>query len=260
MLKAIRRLVGRSRLGPSLPPGLRLYAIGDVHGRHDLLEQLLDRIEDDHRARDTAGQAEVVLLGDLIDRGPASAAVVRRAMEGLSWATLHALKGNHEALMLDALDDGADKLRLWLRNGGDTALASWGVPPGLLDTADDDAIVAAARRCVPAAERAWLARRASTLERGDYLFVHAGIRPGVSLERQSPDDLLWIRDDFLLSARRHGRFVVHGHSITETVDERHNRIGIDTGAWRTDVLTALGLEGDQRWQVRTSRGTAVADG
>lgn len=235
---------------PSLPENLRCYAIGDVHGRLDLLDRLLTAIDEDRRAREPVGEVEIILLGDLIDRGPQSAGVVRRVMAGVEGAAVHALMGNHEELMLDALDGDRGRLKSWLRVGGDVALESWGLPPALLED-ELDAVLAAARTAVTPAERSWLGKRPLLLRRGDYAFVHAGVRPGIPLDRQVREDMLWIRGDFLESSRDHGAMVVHGHSISEAVEERSNRIGIDTGAWRTGHLTALGLQGRDRWQLQT---------
>lgn len=231
---------------PAVPPGLRVYAIGDVHGRIDLLDALLAKIEADS-ARRPRGEVLVLLLGDLIDRGPDSAAVVRRAMRPLGWGRLQSLKGNHEAAMLDALDGDRKMLSIWLRNGGDAALRSWGFDAALLDEADVGKIADALHQAIPAAERAFIARCPLSLRIGDYFFVHAGIRPGVRLEQQSDQDMLWIREEFLDSSRNHGAVVVHGHSIAETVEALPNRIGIDTGAYASGRLTAIGLEGESRW-------------
>lgn len=235
---------------PALPPGERVYAIGDVHGRLDLLDALLESIRVDDGARGEA-QTRLVFVGDLIDRGPDSAGVVRRVMEARDWAATTALMGNHELAMTEALGGDRDMLRLWLAQGGDEALASWGVDHAVLAAGAEPEIVAAASAAVPAAERAWIATRPLSLARGDYLFVHAGIRPGVALDRQSRRDMLWIRDTFLLSTARHGAVVVHGHSVSEGVDDRANRIGIDTGAYATGRLTALGLDGAERWTLST---------
>lgn len=236
----------KSPRAPALPPGHRVYAIGDVHGRIDLLETLLATIEADSAGRPRA-DVLVLLLGDLIDRGPDSAGVVRRAMRPLGWARLQSLRGNHEAAMLDALDGDRRMLSIWLRNGGDAALRSWGFDAALLDGADTGDIAGALHRAIPAAERAFIARCPLSLRLGDYFFVHAGVRPGVRLEQQSDEDMLWIRDDFLASTRNHGAVVVHGHSISETAEALPNRIGVDTGAYATGRLTAIGLDGDQRW-------------
>ncbi len=241
----------KSSRAPALPPGHRVYAIGDVHGRIDLLDALLARIEADSATR-PRGDVLVLLLGDLIDRGPDSAAVVRRAMRPLGWARLQSLKGNHEAAMLDALDGDRRMLAIWRRNGGDEALRSWGFDPAGLDDAESGVIAETLRRAIPAAERAFVARCPLSIRLGDYFFVHAGVRPGVRLDRQAEQDMLWIRDDFLDSARDHGAVVVHGHSITESVEDLPNRIGIDTGAYASGRLTAIGLEGDARWFIATS--------
>ncbi len=240
---------------PALPAGLRVYAIGDVHGRIDLLDALLARIERDS-ARRPRGDVLVLLLGDLIDRGPDSAAVVRRAMRPLGWARLQTLKGNHEAAMLDALDGDRRMLAIWRRNGGDAALRSWGFDPALLDDTDAGDIADLLHRAIPSAERAFIARCPLSLRLGDYFFVHAGVRPGVRLEQQSEQDMLWIREEFLGSTRSHGAVVVHGHSITEAVEDLPNRIGIDTGAYASGRLTAIGIEGETRWFIATDGGAA----
>lgn len=234
-----------------VPPGERLYAIGDVHGRLDLLAALLEQIRLDSARRKGGVATRLVLLGDLIDRGPHSAQVVRRVMAGCDWAVTTTLMGNHELAMTEALGGDRDMLRLWLTQGGIEALASWGVDGRVLDAGCEPEIVAAASAAIPAAERAWIANRPLSFARGDYLFVHAGIRPGVPIDRQSRRDLLWIRDSFLLSTRDHGAVVVHGHTVSHDVEDRGNRIGIDTGAYATGRLTALGLEGDARWTLST---------
>ncbi|HEX8447206.1 MAG TPA: metallophosphoesterase [Sphingomonas sp.] len=245
----IRRLFRRRR-APAVPIGTRVYAIGDVHGRLDLLDALLDLIRADTATR-PAAETKIIQLGDMIDRGPDSAGVVRRIMAGVTWADLTALCGNHEQAMLDGLAGDDAMLRLWRTHGGSTALASWGVDPRLARTGDDDAIRAAADAAIPPAERSWLATRPLSIRHGDYLFVHAGIRPGIALDQQSPHDMLWIRDDFLNSRRDHGFVVVHGHTVTPDVAWRANRIGIDTAARASDRLTALGLDGADRWILST---------
>lgn len=235
----------------AVPVGERLYAIGDVHGRLDLLDVLLEQIRLDSARRKGDAATRLVLLGDLIDRGPHSAQVVRRVMAGCDWAATTTLMGNHELAMIEALDGDRDMLRLWLAQGGVEALASWGVDNKVLEAGSEAETIAVASAAVPAAERAWIANRPLSFARGDYLFVHAGIRPGVPLDRQSRRDLLWIRDPFLLSARDHGVVVVHGHTVSQDVEDRGNRIGIDTGAYATGRLTALGIEGDGRWTLST---------
>lgn len=248
------RLFGRAPAHPHVPvvpAGRRVYAIGDVHGRLDLLDPLLARIAAEVAAAGDGIVTEIVLLGDLIDRGPDSAGVVRRAMAGLGWATLVALKGNHEAAMIAGLDGDRDMLQLWLEQGGDATLASWRVDPDIICNGTLADVVRAAIAAIPPAERAWLADRPLTHRVGSYYFVHAGIRPGVPLDRQAERDALWIRNGFLDSDRDHGVMVVHGHTRTIAVEEPGNRIGIDTGAYATGRLTALGLEGDRRWVLST---------
>lgn len=236
---------------PSVLAGERIYAIGDIHGRADLFEKLLNMIEKDSASR---GRAEIgiILLGDLVDRGPDSARVVDTAINlGKRFATVEALRGNHEATMLSVLRGHPDLLADWLVFGGAQTLMSYGVSPALLTMETEDKIIAAAQRAVPETHLTWLESLPLQLRHGDYLFVHAGIRPGIGFEAQEARDMLWIREEFLDSAADHGAVVVHGHSISPEVEERRNRIGIDTGAFASGVLTAIGLEGEDRWYLRT---------
>ena len=245
---ALKRDPAGSTIAPRVPEGERVYAIGDIHGRLDLFETLVARIREDNEARPSA-RVRIVLLGDLVDRGPDSAALVTRcrAFTGRSNRFV-VLKGNHEALMVHAIRGNFVALGLWLRNGGDAALRSWGVPAEIVDEGASPDLMRAARAHVPDDLVAWMDALPLTLRIGSYLFVHAGIRPGVTLADQSPDDLMWIRREFLDSEADHSFVVVHGHSVNEAgVDMQPNRIGIDTGAYRTDVLTALALGPDRRW-------------
>lgn len=239
---------------PKLPSGERIYAIGDIHGRYDLFERLIGMIRDDSASR---GQAHVrlVLLGDLIDRGPQSARLVHRCQEYASKSKdFIVLMGNHEQTMVEAMLGNYAALELWLQFGGDETLRSWGISDDILREGNLGHIMDSARSLVPRDVLRWLGALPLTFQRGGYLFVHAGIRPGVRLSRQAPGDLLWIRDGFLDSEADHQSVVVHGHSISDDApDMRSNRIGIDTGAYRTGRLTALGLQEDEQW-------TVVADG
>lgn len=236
---------------PRVPDGRRVYAIGDIHGRLDLLDELLALIVEDATAP-RSPPAHLVLLGDLIDRGPDSAGVVLRAM-GLRapFAGVGVLRGNHEQAMLDALDGDLEALEHWLHFGGEAALESWGADRRALESATLDDQLAIARAVVPSSVHHWLMRRPVSGRIGDYYFAHAGVRPGVPLAEQAPADLIAIRQPFLDSRRRHGAVVIHGHSVRRDVEERPNRIGIDTGAWKTGVLTAVALEGEERWYLRT---------
>jgi serine/threonine protein phosphatase 1 len=237
---------------PRVPDGERVYAIGDVHGRLDLLTDLITRIEADNAARGPA-DTQLILLGDLIDRGPQSAELIEylRSFHP-GFARVRLLMGNHEAAMLDSLDDrtGDPHRTGWLEYGGLATLASYGVPYRVYGL-PGPAMVAALRQYVPAAHLDFLRGFEDHVTVGDYLFVHAGIRPGVPLAAQNRRDLHWIRGEFLDDPRPHGFTVVHGHTISDAPEFRPNRIGIDTGAYRSGVLTALGLEGEAQWTLAT---------
>lgn len=231
----------------AVPRGLRVYAIGDVHGRLDLLDQLLDSIEDD--AATAPGLVKyIVYLGDYVDRGPYSRGVIERLAGGPppGFGAIH-LKGNHEASMLEFLED----IRIgpnWLTYGGTATLASYNVTPPS-EEAPPEAMSEAQQRLnavLPPTHRAFLGSLRPSVTIGDYLFVHAGVRPGVPLDRQREQDMLWIREDFLRSTLDHGKVVVHGHTISMEPEVRANRIGIDTGAFATNRLTCLVLEGNER--------------
>ena len=244
-------LLSRTRTAYALPHGERVYAVGDIHGRLDLLDALLAKIEIDVLARHSAF-ITLLFLGDLIDRGPDSASVVRRAMVKPVWAdNVIVLKGNHEDAMLEGLAGDLTMAEVWLRVGGDMALISWGFSPTVLRDSSIDEIINAAKAIIPRVERAWLSDRPTSYQLGQFLFVHAGIRPGIPLKLQNKKDFLWIRDDFLKSRADHGVMVVHGHTISEQVEFRSNRIGVDTGAYLTGQLTALCLEGLDRWLIKT---------
>lgn len=236
------------------PEGVRLYAIGDVHGRLDLFEALLERLAADHAAR-PGPAAHLVLLGDYIDRGPRSAQLLDRLANGPPpWATWTLLRGNHEQVLLDLHAGSAGFLKRlagWLDFGGRETLRSYGLPSSVAFGDDLAAIGAEIGRLVPPRHIALIQSMPLSHRAGDYLFVHAGLRPGLDIKYQQPRDLLWIRDEFLDSPDDHGCLVVHGHSITAQVDIRPNRIGIDTGAYATGRLTALVLEGERRRFVST---------
>ena len=251
--------LSRSRSdAPRGPKGQRAYVVGDVHGRLDLLEQLLDQIHHDLEMR-RPGKALIVFLGDLIDRGPNSAQVVER-LRTYGHAGLRPifLLGNHEEVLLRLVAGETDLLPGWLRFGGAQCLVSYGADPQAIAAARDDAALAAIRQAIPTSHIEFLRGFADTCRFGDYLLVHAGIRPGVALDQQRQSDLRWIREPFLLDDSDHGFVVVHGHTISNGTDERPNRIGIDTGAYRTGTLTALAIEDDRRWYLDTAVvGTAV---
>ena len=231
--------------------GYRAYAIGDVHGRLDLLERLLARIHAELE-RDKPAKTLLILVGDLIDRGPSSAEVIERLRtyhhQGVQPVFL---LGNHEEVLLRILAGDSALIAKWRWFGGSECLESYGVEPARLAQLTDDQALDVVRAAVPKRHVEFLESFADSCRFGDYLFVHAGIRPGIELEQQSQADLRWIREPFLFDESDHGFIVVHGHTIAEKVEERSNRIGIDTGAYRTGVLTALAIDGSERWFLAT---------
>jgi serine/threonine protein phosphatase 1 len=242
----------RRKAGPVGAKGYRAYVVGDVHGRLDLLEQLLAKIHSELQRR-PAARTLLVFVGDLIDRGPSSAQVLERLRtyrrEGIE--TLFLL-GNHEEVLLRILGGDASLITKWRWFGGAECLQSYGVEPERLAHVGDDEALKIVRGAIPRNHVKFLESFADSCRFGDYLFVHAGIRPGIALEQQSQNDLRWIREPFLLDQSDHGFVVVHGHTISREVEERTNRIGIDTGAYRTGVLTALAIEGRDRWLIDTA--------
>lgn len=241
----------RTAIEPLGAAGYRAYAIGDVHGRIDLLDALLARIAEDHEQRSPGVSGLLVFLGDLIDRGPDSRAVVDRVATGAipGFRTI-CLAGNHEEVMIRLLDGEEGLFGRWLGFGGAECVTSYGLDPLRLQSLPESDAIAELREAVPQEHRDFLVHLGDTFRFGDYLFVHAGLRPGIPLERQSPLDLRWIREPFIGDPREHGMMVVHGHTITEKVDERSNRIGIDTGAYRYGRLTALAIDGSERWFIQ----------
>ena len=224
--------------------GRRVYAIGDVHGRLDLLTAMLDRIRADLAARPHP-RPLVILLGDYMDRGPESRGVMETLIAlDASEMPSRFLLGNHDSYIREYLHTPGwyDRTFHWLheRMGGDTTLASYGVPNASSDHPEStrDAFAAA----FPAEHMAFLDACELQIRIGGYLFVHAGIRPGVPLDAQTRDDLIWIREPFLSSRADFGVKVVHGHTIVPQVEHHPNRIAVDTGAVRTGLLSCLVLE------------------
>ncbi len=237
----------------AVPPGTTVYAIGDIHGRADLLSELLRRIVADAGSQEAARRV-LVYLGDYVDRGDDSAGVIDLVLdESPDGFEVVPLLGNHECLMREFLDD-TTRGPLWLRNGGDATLHSYGINAGKTPQFDPLPLAdlqRALRGRLPARHLDFLdGLRLSHVE-GDYFFAHAGIRPGVALADQQEADLIWIRELFLNSTADHGRIVVHGHTIAPEPVFRPNRIGIDTGAYFTDHLTCLVLEGTKRRIIST---------
>lgn len=243
--------------GPSLTPaGVRVYAVGDIHGELGKLEALIDVIAADIDASD-AQRPVVVFLGDYVDRGPDSRGVIDRLSRPI-WPGVEVrfLRGNHEAALLGFLQ-APSEYRAWLAFGGDATLASYGVAPVSADDGADRLLRAAAAlgERMDIAHRLFLDRLAPYHVEGSYLFVHAGIRPGRDLAAQRDEDLLWIREPFLSSGADHGFRVVHGHTIVDRPEILPNRIAVDTGAYAGGALSCVVLHGPaiQLLQATTSK-------
>jgi serine/threonine protein phosphatase 1 len=234
----------------ALPEGQRVYAIGDIHGRRDCLDTLLGMIDADDAARGRA-DTKLVFLGDLVDRGADSRGVVERAMHIAQSPKTVLLMGNHEEILIRAWEGDRKAAGLFHRVGGRETMLSYGVNEAEYDACDLADLAELVGERVPVEHIAFMKNFIDFWQCGDYLFVHAGIRPGLPLDEQRASDMRWIRRDFLDDLRDHGMMVVHGHSITEEVDEQPNRIGIDTGAFASGKLTALGIEGTERWVLST---------
>lgn len=242
---------------PAVPEGTLLWAIGDIHGRLDLLTPLIDAISAEADASG-ADRKVVIFLGDYVDRGPDSRGVLRYLADlsedrGVEWRFL---KGNHEEAMMNFLADPTAGSR-WCEYGGEAALASYGLrPPNLRHRPEGWVRLSAdLDHKVTDAERRFLENLELSIAVGDYFFAHAGARPGEALERQSQRDLMWIRDSFLDSDVAFEKVIVHGHTPMRKVHADHRRIGVDTKAYSSGVLTALRLEGEGRSLVQ-----AVSDG
>ena len=226
----------------SVPSGRFVVAIGDVHGRLDLVESLWRQIDAASRLS-SARQRTLIFVGDYVDRGLHSAHLVDRLLEGFPGFETIFLKGNHDETLLQFLTDPSIG-EAWRNFGGLETLRSYGVSHSAGKNWSQTRSEFAA--AIPRAHVEFFKNLKLHVSVGDYLFVHAGIKPRVPLEDQRETDLLWIREEFLESSVNFGRIVVHGHTPTETPDVRANRIGIDTGAYMTGRLTALVLEGRSR--------------
>ncbi len=235
---------------PAIPPGMRVYAFGDVHGRADLLRILLDAIhEETSSTKPGWDKMEIIGLGDYLDRGPKSRDVLDMLIHASfpGKVTLTTLRGNHEEAFLTSLADPA-AWAAWLEFGGSSTLVSYGVSP-IAGTPTPDRVARmheALVKAVPPLHLDFIRAMPTRRSLGDFLFVHAGIRPGQPLDRQNDQDLMWIREEFLASRRQHGAMIVHGHQVVEQPEFHPNRIAIDTGAYCTGRLTCLELEGTQQ--------------
>lgn len=251
MLKTIKSLFGSrpEPVLPAVPRGERIYAVGDIHGRLDLMVALAEAIEADDRKRGPA-DTTVILLGDLVDRGPDSAGVIKAAGLWAKQRSVRFIAGNHEEMFLESFDN-VETLRHFLKYGGKETILSYPIDPMAYFAAELDELQELMADAVPAEDIEFLRAFEDTIVKGDYLFVHAGIQPGVPIGDQSTSQLRWIREPFLSHAGKHSHVVVHGHTIMAEPEVLSNRIGIDTGAYDSGRLTALGLEGSARWFIET---------
>ncbi len=236
---------------PSTAPGERIYAIGDIHGRHDLFREIMKKIIAHWESTPkTFKKISLLLLGDLIDRGPANAECLEFAHQLVTRSKVLLLRGNHEDLLLKSMAGNPVAQDIWLANGGLAFLANFNVAP---PQAEEDSFDFGERlgRAIPAHLIAMLNTAPLTHRSGDYLFTHAGIRPGVPLRQQTEQDLLFIRNEFTQSSRWHGAVIVHGHTIVESVELHPNRIAVDTGAYASGKLSCVCLEGRRRQVIHT---------
>ena len=246
-LSKLRTPGRRARVASSVPDGTIIYAIGDIHGRLDLLQQLEEKIARD-AADVEANRRLIVYLGDYIDRGDASYGVIEHLLqETLPSFERVCLIGNHEAHLLRFFDDSSVGAA-WMLNGGRETLESYGVSPPRWSDLEGSfgATQVELRARMPEPHKVFLKSLLPSFREGDYFFVHAGIRPGIPLDQQEPHDLMWIREDFLLDKRDHGAVIVHGHSIGMRPESLANRVGVDTGAFATGCLTCVVLSGKKR--------------
>jgi predicted MPP superfamily phosphohydrolase len=230
------------RAAARLPDGVRVYAIGDIHGRSDLLDVLLQQIEADC-ALYPSSRPIVVFLGDYIDRGPGSREVVDLLQACARTRETVCLRGNHETFVRRFLAEPAI-LDEWRLCGGLETLMSYGLKPSISpDAAEQSRLADELARSIPQRHLEFLDGLDLSFSCGDFLFVHAGIRPGIAIRRQREEDLLWIRDEFLFWEQPFEKFIVHGHTPVPAPDIRSNRVNIDTGAFATGRLTCIAIEG-----------------
>jgi len=233
---------------PKLPDGLRIYAVSDIHGRADLLQDVFAAI-DYHLAHAGPARALHVFLGDYIDRGPASRETIDLLIDRSRRHQSVFLKGNHEAFMFEVLQD-AGRLDAWKQYGGLQTLMSYGLVPSIKPDRDEQSeLVYALRQSLPDNHRQFFANLRPSFVCGDFFFAHAGVRPGVPLRQQREEDLLWIRDEFLQCEDDFGKYIVHGHTPVSKPEIRPNRINIDTGAFATGILTLLTIQDDRMFAI-----------
>lgn len=242
MLTSLRRLIGRDDAPatpayPGTPEGVVLYVIGDIHGCIEPLRRVMLLIDEDRACTRPPYYGEIY-LGDYVDRGPDSAGVLDLLIERAGQRTAIFIKGNHD-LMLEEFSGGRRGLAEWLPLGAADTLRSYGATPDMIANGSDEL-----QKLIPQRHVDFIAACDTSFRVEDYFFAHAGVRPGRELDRQMPEDLMWIRDDFLNDTSHFGAIVVHGHTPVEAPEFRSNRIGIDTGAYMTGQLTCLRIDGN----------------
>lgn len=238
---------------PQIARGERIYAVGDVHGRLDLFSDIVRRIRSDAEHLPPR-RTRLILIGDVVDRGPDSRALVEHLCVHAGDPNLIVLRGNHEQMMLNAVAGDMQSLTAWLRFGGDATLRSWNFSDEEL-ALDPSELAHVLKDRFPKAVLSWIRQLPFSYKSGDFFFAHAGISPGVPLDEQEPGSLMWIGDEFLSFEGDHPAVIVHGHTIVETgPDIRRNRIALDTGAYRTNRLSAVCFEGSRQWTIVTSAG------
>jgi serine/threonine protein phosphatase 1 len=243
------------RLSPDSTEGRLIYAVGDIHGRRDLLQILVRKIAVDAIASGAGSQPVLIFLGDYVDRGPESAGVASyiMALAALEGFDVRCLKGNHEQTLLRFLEDAAIG-PTWADHGGGATLASYGVtiPTKRGDKPGWEATRLAFNRALPDDHRRFYNGLDLSVVFGDYFFVHAGVRPGLALAEQTEQDLLWSRSEFLAEKRPFEKIIVHGHTPVEEAYLGPTRIAVDTGAYATGALSAVRLDGIHRSVISTA--------
>lgn len=249
--RTLRRLRRNKTRKPSVPADKRVYAVGDIHGRLDLLDEILERISEDRRS--FPGECEIIFLGDYINRGPASARVLDRLCSISTRSPRYRfLMGNHEEIFLRVLNQENGMLKLFIHMGGRQTVLNYGVSEDRYRTASYDDLENLLKDSVPDEHRTFLTGLEHQVVIGDYVFVHAGVDVNKDIHEQDPKVTRWIRSEFTHSDQQCEKTIIYGHTVYEEVDQRGCRIGIDTGAYASGKLTAIALEGTRQWLLQTN--------
>lgn len=248
--RALKRLRRKETRTSFIAANKRVYAVGDIHGRLDLLEEMLEKITDDRHS--FSGECEIIFLGDYINRGPESAQVLTCLSSLSRRSTMYRfLMGNHEEIFLRILNQNTDIFKLFLHMGGRQTILSYGVDTDLYRTASYDDLADIMRSRIPSAHMEFLNSLETQISIDDYLFVHAGVDVHKAIDNQDPKVTRWIRNEFTHSHDSYEKTVVYGHTVYPDVYQRGCRIGIDTGAYASGKLSAIALEGTRRWLLQT---------